>query len=850
MDSSADVRHPAEPWRIKSIESIRLTSAEERRAALSAAGYNVGLLPAELVYIDLYTDSGTGAMSDRQWAAVMLGDESYAGSRSFHRFEAAVRDYYGYPHVIPAHQGRAAEHILSRCLIRPGHHVPGNMYFTTTREHQELNGGVFHDIVIDTAHDPDVDLPFKGNVDLAKLERLIDEVGAEQIPYVSLAATVNMAGGQPISMANLAEVRELTCRHGIPIILDAARAVENAWFIKQREPGWTEHSVAAVLREMCELTDGATMSAKKDSFANIGGWLAVRDPALAERARNLVVVYEGLHTYGGMAGRDLEATAQGIEESVQEDSIRTRVQQVAYLADRIAAAGAPIVRPVGGHAVFLNATAFLPGVPREQFPAQTLTCALYLDAGIRCTERGAVSAGRDPVTGENRYPPLELVRLTIPRRAYTQSHMDVVADSVIRLYGQRGELRSGVEFTHEPETLRFFQSRFRPLSSEPLFGEVARHPAEPAGDERGNSSFPSLVVDRRASQEFSMPQSREDISPLLPTPLMQLATGFWSFKTYAGAIEIGLFDLLAGGRELTMEEVSAELGIAHRPADLLLAGCASLGLLNKSGARYRNSELSEEFLVKGAPYYFGGFVRYLDRREYPAWQSIVEALRTNRPLTWTPGTQESLFDTGDPETLQLFWDCMYCISTFTARALATVYDLTRHTRLLDVGGGAGAFPIELCRRFGHLSATVFELPHVGDLARQKITAANMDGAVDVVAGDFICDPELPRGYDAIILSMILHDWDEETCRTLLRKCRAALPPGGAVLICELLLNDERTGPPAAALMGMNMLVETEGGKNYSAAEYRGWLQEAGFARVEVMPIEAAGANGVVVGHLS
>ncbi|MFJ5952446.1 methyltransferase [Streptomyces noursei] len=347
-----------------------------------------------------------------------------------------------------------------------------------------------------------------------------------------------------------------------------------------------------------------------------------------------------------------------------------------------------------------------------------------------------------------------------------------------------------------------------------------------------------------------MKQPHQDAAPLLPTPLMQLATGFWSFKTYAGAIDVGLFNLLAGGREMTMEEVSGELGIADRPADLLLAGCASLGLLDKSGSRYRNSELSEEYLVEGRPYYFGGFVRYLDRREYPAWQSIVQALRTNRPLTWTPGTQESLFDTEDSETLQLFWDCMYSISTFTARALATAYDFTRHTRLLDVGGGAGAFPIELCRLFGNLSATVFELPHVCDLARQKITDAKLNETVDTVVGDFIRDPELPRGYDTIILSMILHDWDEQNGRALLRKCRTALPPDGAVLICELLLNDERTGPPAAALMGMNMLVETEGGKNYSAAEYHNWLLEAGFARVEVLPLNAAGANGVVVGHVS
>lgn len=471
---SHGLRHPAEPWRIKAVEPLRLTTAEERRAALVDAGYNLGLLPSEMVYIDLYTDSGTGAMSDRQWAGVMLGDESYAGSRSFYAFESAVREHYGFEHVIPAHQGRGAENILSRCLIRPGHHIPGNMYFTTTRVHQELNGGTFHDVSVDEAHDPDADLPFKGNVDIAKLARLIEQVGVDRIPYVSVAATVNMAGGQPISLANLAEVRELTRRHQIPVILDAARAVENAWFVRQREPGWSERTVADILREMCSFTDGAVMSAKKDSFANIGGWLAVRDPGLAEQARNLVVVYEGLHTYGGMAGRDLEAVAQGIRESVQEDSIRARVEQVAYLADRVGRAGVPIVRPVGGHAVFLDAAAFLPGVPREEFPAQTLGAALYLDAGVRSTERGAVSAGRDAATGENRYPRLELVRLTIPRRAYTQSHMDVVADSVLRLHARRHELGSGLEFTYEPETLRFFQARFKPLCADPLFGEVPR----------------------------------------------------------------------------------------------------------------------------------------------------------------------------------------------------------------------------------------------------------------------------------------------------------------------------------------------------------------------------------------
>lgn len=347
-----------------------------------------------------------------------------------------------------------------------------------------------------------------------------------------------------------------------------------------------------------------------------------------------------------------------------------------------------------------------------------------------------------------------------------------------------------------------------------------------------------------------MPEPTADPAGLLPNPLMQLATGFWSFKTYAAAIEIGLFDLLAGGRGMVADEVAAALGIQHRPADLLLAGCASLGLLDKDGARYRNSALSEEFLVKGRPYYFGGFVRYLDRREYPAWEHIVEVLRDNRPRTWSSDTQKSLFDTEDPETLELFWDAMFSISTFTGRALGDVYDFTRHARLLDVGGGSGAYPIELCRRYGHLSATVFDLPPVCGLARDKISAAGLDGTIDTCAGDFLRDSALPGGYDAILLSMILHDWDEETGRALLCKCRASLPEHGAVLICELILNDARTGPPAAALMGMNMLVETEGGKNYSGAEYKQWLLDAGFARVEAVPFDAAGANGVVIGHVT
>ncbi|MGH3735027.1 MAG: tryptophanase [Micromonosporaceae bacterium] len=455
-------RHPAEPWKIKTVEPIRLLSRAERERAIEQAGHNTCLLRSEDVYIDLFSDSGTNAMSDSQWAGMMRGDESYAGSRSYDTFEAAVREHYGYPEIIPTHQGRGAENILNRMLVRPGSHCPGNMYFPSTRLHQELNGGTFHDVIADLAHDPAADVPFKGDVDCDKLEKLIADVGAEAVPYIALGAPVNMAGGQPVSMANIRKVHQLGRRYGIPLILDAARAVENAWFIQQREPGWQEHRVAEILRAMCDLTDGATVSAKKDSFANIGGWLGLRDPELAEQARSLVVVYEGLHTYGGMAGRDLEAVARGIAESVGEESIRARIEQVAYLGGVLADAGVPIVRPVGGHCVCLDAAAFLPHLTREQLPAQTLAAALYVEGGVRGVERGSVSAGRDPVTGANRVPPLELVRLAIPRRVYTRSHMDAVADSVIRLW-QRRESVNGLRIMHEPPHLRFFRARFAPI---------------------------------------------------------------------------------------------------------------------------------------------------------------------------------------------------------------------------------------------------------------------------------------------------------------------------------------------------------------------------------------------------
>ena len=453
----------AEPFKIKMVEPLRMTTPELRRAAMIEAGYNTFLLRSADVYIDLLTDSGTSAMSDHQWAGLMLGDEAYAGSRSFYHLVDAVRDVYGYEEVIPTHQGRGAEHILSQILVNPGDVVPGNMYFTTTRFHQEHAGGRFVDVIIDEAHDPADLHPFKGNVDLDKLQALIDEVGADRIPYLSVETNVNMGGGQPISMANLRATYELCQRHGILLMLDATRALENAWFIKQREAGHEDASVAQILSQICSYSDGATVSSKKDNLVNIGGFLGLRDAELAREARSLLVAFEGLHTYGGMSGRDMEALARGIEESVAtDDHVRARVGQVEYLGTKLIKAGIPIVRPTGGHGVFLDARAMLPHLARDEFPAQALAAQLYLDSGVRAMERGIVSAGRDPVTGDHRRPKLELVRLAIPRRVYTQAHMDVVAESVIEVF-ERPDTVQGLRFTYEPETLRFFQARFEPV---------------------------------------------------------------------------------------------------------------------------------------------------------------------------------------------------------------------------------------------------------------------------------------------------------------------------------------------------------------------------------------------------
>lgn len=451
----------AEPYRMKMVELLKMTTRSQRARALKNAGFNTFLLKSEDVYIDLLTDSGTNAMSDRQWSAFMLGDEAYAGSASFYKMEAAIQKYYGYKYVIPTHQGRGAENILSKILIKTGDIVPGNMYFTTTRLHQELAGGEFHDIIIDEAHDPNNLHPFKGNVDLSKLDALVKKYGAKKIPYLSIATNVNMAGGQPISIANLKELRAYTHQHGIRIIHDMTRVAENAWFIKQREEGYLKKSVASIVKEICSYTDGATMSAKKDALVNIGGFLATNEWDVYEEARNMVVVYEGLHTYGGLAGRDMEAIAVGIGESLDDHHQHARIGQVEYLGHQMESYGIPIVKPIGGHGIFVDAKAFLPHLTQDQFPAQTLAAEIYLDSGVRTMERGIVSAGRK-ANGENYYPKLELVRFTIPRRVYTQAHMDVIAESASNVFKRRNRIK-GLKMIYEPKYLRFFQAKFERL---------------------------------------------------------------------------------------------------------------------------------------------------------------------------------------------------------------------------------------------------------------------------------------------------------------------------------------------------------------------------------------------------
>lgn len=452
----------AEPFKIKMVEPIKMTNRDYREKCAKEAGYNTFLLRSEDVYIDLLTDSGTNAMSDYQWAGLMMGDEAYAGSRNFYYLWDNVKKYYGMPYFVPTHQGRAAEHMISKIMIKPGDYIPGNMYFTTTRQHQEMAGGTFVDVIIDEAHDAQNTHPFKGNIDLQKLEDLIKKVGAKKIPYVSMGAPVNMAGGQPVSMANIKEVYALTKKYGVKLWLDATRATENAFFIKKREKGYEKKSIEQILKEMCNYFDGLWVSAKKDLMVNIGGFLATRNKHVYEEARNMVVLYEGLHTYGGLAGRDMEAMARGIEEMVKYENVSYRVGQIEYCGKQLEKYDVPLVYPFGGHAIFLDAKKFLPHVKQDYFPAQALAAEIYVDSGVRGMERGIVSSGRDPKTGKNRHPKLELVRLTFPRRVYTQSHIDVAVESIAQVFQERKKIK-GLRMVYEPKYLRFFQAKFTKL---------------------------------------------------------------------------------------------------------------------------------------------------------------------------------------------------------------------------------------------------------------------------------------------------------------------------------------------------------------------------------------------------
>ena len=450
-----------EPFRIHSVEPIRMTTRDERLRAIDAAGLNLFNLHADDVLVDLLTDSGTGAMSRDQWAAVQHGDESYAGSPSWYVFLAAVQELFPFRHVIPTHQGRAAEKILFSVIGGPGKVIPNNTHFDTTRANVEATGAEAVDLVIEEGRHPEVEHPFKGNMDLARLEDFLATRGAD-VPAVFVTITNNSGGGQPVSLENLRGVRALCDRFGVPLFLDACRFAENAWFIKLREPGQAARSVPEIVREIASLADGMTMSAKKDGLANIGGWLAMRDDTLAEQCRNLLILTEGFPTYGGLAGRDLEAIAQGLREVVDEDYLRYRIRSTAYLGDALAADGIPVVRPIGGHAVYLDARALLPQIPPLQYPGQALAVALYVEGGIRGCEIGTVMFGRHP-DGSETPAAMDLVRLAIPRRTYTQSHVDYVIE-VVRFVAKRAADLHGLRIVHEPAALRHFTARFAPVA--------------------------------------------------------------------------------------------------------------------------------------------------------------------------------------------------------------------------------------------------------------------------------------------------------------------------------------------------------------------------------------------------
>lgn len=451
------------PYKIKMVEPIKLISREERIKKIKEAGYNPFLLASKDVYIDLLTDSGTGAMSDNQWAGIMLGDESYAGSRNFFNLKRAVSDIMGFSYVLPCHQGRGAEQVLNNVLVSEGMIVPGNTHFDTTKAHIEHRMGRAIDCTIDEINDPEAELPFKGNVDTEKLESVISE-DPENVAYVLITITNNSGGGQPVSLQNIEEVSKITRKYGVYLFIDSARYAENCYFIKMREDKYKNWTIRDIARKIFSFSDGTLMSAKKDAIVNMGGFIATNDKVLYQRLCPIGVLYEGFPTYGGLNGRDMEAIARGLYEALDESYLRHRVGQVDYLGTRLIEAGVPILKPVGGHAVYIDAKRFFPHIPQDNFPAHTLCVELYIEGGVRAVEIGTLLAGRDPETGKNIHPKLELTRLTIPRRVYTREHLDYVADTVIRVFERRNSVK-GLEFDYEAPILRHFQSRFRRIDN-------------------------------------------------------------------------------------------------------------------------------------------------------------------------------------------------------------------------------------------------------------------------------------------------------------------------------------------------------------------------------------------------
>ncbi len=448
-----------EPYKIKMVEPIRLLPRHERIEVLREAGMNVFNIPAEKVFIDLLTDSGTGAMSENQWASMMLGDESYAGSPSFLRLKNTVEELLGFPHVLPTHQGRAAENVLHSATIKQGDIIPGNSHFDTTKAHIEFRHGHAIDCTVDECFQPELDRPFKGNVDLEKLDAVVREHGVEKIPFVLITVTNNSGGGQPVSLANIFDVARYCQDKGLKLFIDAARFAENAWFIKHREQGQQDRSIREIVKDIFKHADGATMSAKKDAIVNMGGLLMLRDEQLYETCAGFNILFEGYLSYGGMSGRDMEALATGLYDGTEEDYLTARIGQVKRLGDALEAAGIPTMRPPGGHAIYVDAKRFLPDIDQELFPAQAIVCELYKEGGVRGVEIGTVLADRDPDTGKNRPPALELVRLTVPRRVYTDNHLLYVRDVLLKVYEKRGQIR-GLRFTYEPPILRHFRARF------------------------------------------------------------------------------------------------------------------------------------------------------------------------------------------------------------------------------------------------------------------------------------------------------------------------------------------------------------------------------------------------------